>query len=153
MKNSLASRSIRHRSRSGFTLMEVLLVLAILGVISAMVVPQLMGRQQQAKIDATKLSIKSLEQALNLYRLDHGGEYPTSGEGLNVLITASSSDTKWKGPYLDNATSIPLDAWENPLQYQFPGQHHGADGKPDIWSYGPDKANNTADDIANWSTQ
>src|SRR5262249_39152139 len=105
-------KSIRRQSaRSGFTLMEVLLVLAILGVLMAMVVPGLMGRQKQANIDATKVSIHGLESGLKMYTLDHDGEYPTTNEGLDSLISAPSNDPKWKGPYLDKATSVPTDAW------------------------------------------
>lgn len=135
-------------SRAGFTLMEVLLVLAILGVIAAMVVPQFFGRQEQASIDATALSIKGIEQALKLYQLDHGGSYPTTNDGLQSLVTAQSNDPKWKGPYLDD---LPKDAWGKPFQYQYPPQHNTAAKKPDIWSSGLDQSNNTADDISNWS--
>lgn len=135
-------------SRAAFTLMEVLLVLAILGVIAAMVVPQFVGRQEQASIDATGVSIKGIEQALKLYQLDHGGSYPTTAEGLQVLVSAPSNDPKWKGPYLEE---LPKDAWGKPFQYQYPPQHNTAAKKPDIWSSGLDQSNNTGDDISNWS--
>jgi general secretion pathway protein G len=132
--------------------MEVLLVLAILGVIAAMVVPGLMGRQRQANIDATKLSIKGLEQSLKLYAVDHDGEYPTSAQGIEILLHSPGNDPKWKGPYVESSV-VPPDAWGNPLQYAFPGPNHPNGEKPDISSWGPDKQAGTDDDINNWSVQ
>lgn len=134
--------------RRGFTLMEVLLVLAILGVIMAMVLPQLLGRQKQANIDATKLSIRGLEQALDLYALDHDGEYPVTNVGLQALLAPAGNDNRWKGPYLKDTSTLPLDAWGNPMQYEYPGKYQ--QGKPDIWSWGPDKQSGSEDDISNW---
>lgn len=143
-------RNITQSRRRGFTLIEVLLVLAILGVIAAMVVPQLLGRQKKANIDAARLSITGLEQALDLYAVDHNGEYPTTGEGLESLLVAPNNDEKWNGPYLKDAGAIPVDPWGRPLQYEYPGQHHAQGSKPDISSGGPDKAFGTPDDITNW---
>lgn len=142
----------RQRPRlAGFTLIEVLLVLAIIGVIMAIAVPMLLGRQKQAYIDATKASISGLEQALKMYALDHDGEYPPTNLGLDALLTSPGNDPKWKGPYLDKGKQ-PADAWGNPLQYQYPGSKQGA-GLPDIFSPGPDKQPNTEDDINNWTTK
>lgn len=133
--------------RSGFTLMEVLLVLAILGVIMSMVVPRLLGRQQHANVDATRLSIRGVEQALKLYALDHGGLFPPSNEGLDILQNAPGQrDPRWRGPYLDQA---PLDAWGTPFTYQFPGRRNPKGY--DIVSVGPDRMPNTDDDIGNWA--
>lgn len=143
----------KRNQRLGFTLIEVLLVLAILGVIAAMVVPQLLGRQKKANIDATRLSITGLEQALELYAVDHSGEYPTTGEGLESLLTAPNNDEKWHGPYLKESKAVPVDAWGRPIQYEYPGQHNPNGSKPDISSGGPDKAFGTADDIVNWATK
>jgi len=151
-RGRMVKRCGRGRRRSGFTLMEVLLVLAILGVIAAMVVPGLMGRQRQANIDATKLSIKGLEGALKLYAVDHGDEFPTSAQGLDILLQSPGNDPKWKGPYLESG-SVPLDAWGNPFQYSYPGPNHPNGDKPDISSSGPDKTPNTDDDINNWTVQ
>lgn len=145
-------KQIQRRKRGGFTLIEVLLVLAILGVIAAMVVPQLLGRQQQANKDAAKLSITGLEQTLELYAVDHNGEFPTTGEGLEVLLVAPNNDEKWHGPYLKDGKKLPIDPWGRPLQYEYPGQHN-SQSKPDISSGGPDKAFGTADDIANWDSK
>lgn len=138
----------RRSRRSGFTLMEVLLVLAIIGVILAMVVPQLMGRRRVANVQASYASIKSLESALDLYRLDHNDQYPQTNEGLQVLV-ANPGNTQWKGPYLKDTTTLPLDAWNNPIQYQYPGSRNN-DDKPDIWSWGIDGQDGTDDDIGNW---
>ena len=94
------------RRRSGFTLMEVLLVLAIIGVIMTMVVPKVLGRQQHANADATKVSIGGLTQALKLYSLDHSGQFPVSAEGLNSLLKAPGArDPRWRGPYLEKSPS------------------------------------------------
>ena len=142
----------QRRQRRGFTLIEVLLVLAILGVIAAMVVPNLLGRQRQANIDAAKLSITNVEQTLDLYAVDHNGDYPTTAEGLEVLLVAPNNDEKWKGPYLKDVKAVPVDPWSRPLQYEYPGQHNG-NTKPDISSGGPDKAFGTADDITNWEAK
>jgi general secretion pathway protein G len=145
-------RQIRKRVvRSGFTLMEVLLVLAILGVLAAMVVPQLIGQQKKASIKATGLSISGLEDALGYYAQDHDGEFPPTGQGLEVLITPQPNDPNWSGPYLKNSKSLPLDAWGQPIQYEYPGQHQVNGQTPDLWSWGPDKVNGTPDDINNWS--
>ena len=135
------------RRRAGFTLMEVLLVLLILGVIAAMVVPRLLGSLKTANIQQTQASIKGLENALEYYAKDHGGEYPSTAEGLQALQFAPADDTSWtSGPYID---SQPLDAWKNPFQYAYPAQHN-TNGKPDIWSFGADKQDGTADDVTNW---
>lgn len=143
-------RQVRNNTRRGFTLIEVLLVLAILGVIAAMVVPQLLGKQKQALIDQTKLSIKSLENVLEHYGLHHDGEFPTTGEGLEVLINQPGNDDKWHGPYLKDVKTVPLDAWGKPFHYEHPGQHHPQGTAPDISSGGPDKVIGTNDDINNW---
>jgi len=133
--------------------MEVLLVLVIVAVLGAMVVPGLFGVQKQSYIDATKGSIKGLEQALKVYRMHHDGEFPTTSEGLEVLIQAPSNDTKWKGRYLDETATLPADAWGNPLHYEFPGSNHPQNDKPDIWSNGPDKQDGTEDDVNNWTIE
>lgn len=147
-KNALADNIVRRRkaSRAAFTLMEVLLVLGILGVIMAMVVPKVLGRQKYANIDATRVSIGGLSQALKLYSLDHAGDLPSAAEGLNVLLKQPArQDASWKGPYLEKE---PRDAWGQPLVYVSPGKHN-ADSF-DIVSAGPDHISGTVDDIGNW---
>lgn len=136
---------MKRSRRSAFTLMELLLVLAILLVIAGLVVPKLAGRQKSANIDATKVSIEGLQQAIQLYSIDHDGKTPTSSEGLTVLTQMMKKDPQWRGPYLDKE---PVDAWGGPFQYRCPGSHN-KDGF-DIISSGPDKTVGTEDDIGNW---
>ncbi len=147
MKNRLQARS--HCSkllRAAFTLIELLLVLAILGVIMSMVVPNLMGRQKYANIDATRASIKGAEQAVRMYALDHLGEYPNSTEGFQALVSSRANDGRWRGPYL---SALPQDAWGNALIYQAPGRRTNSEFE--IFSCGPDKLPGTEDDIGSWS--
>jgi general secretion pathway protein G len=132
--------------RGGFTLMEVLIVLAILAVIIGMVVPNLMKGRDKANIDAAKVQVKAVEDALDMYALDHDGEYPAAISGL----MQNPGDAKWKGPYF-RGNKMPADPWGNPIQYQNPGQHK-QDGAPDVWSMGKDKQSGTADDLTNWGT-
>lgn len=135
------------KTRNGFTLMEVLLVLGILGIIMAMVVPKVLGRQKYANIDATRISIGGLSQALKLYSLDHGGDFPSDSDGLVVLIRQpSKSDPAWKGPYLEQE---PKDAWGQVFVYKYPGTKN-ADSY-DISSAGPDHIHGTTDDLGNWN--
>jgi general secretion pathway protein G len=136
------------RLHRGFTLIEVLLVVAILGVIAAAVVPALIGRQADANAQVTKTSIKGLEQALKLYALDHDGEYLSGGkDALPQLAQASEYRGKKIKPYLDE---VPKDAWGEPLYYEFPSGKAGE--KPAIWSSGPNRQNEDGggDDITNW---
>lgn len=146
MNNLIARRLRGARARAGLTLLEVLLVLAILTVLAAMVVPSFLGRQKQANIDATRLSLQGLEHALRLYAIDHLEEYPTTAQGLQVLQTPSGNDRRWKGPYLEKR---PMDAWGRAFHYQFPGQRKR--GSFDLYSTGPDGVPETDDDITNWS--
>ncbi len=154
--NTSRQRSQIHRiaRRAGFTLLEVLLVLAILGVIAAMVVPNLLGRQQEAYVKATRTSISGLEGAVKLYASEHDGQFP-EGNAETVFQHLMSPETdqqtgKQRASYLEK---IPLDAWKNPLRYEYPatGNRTNPSGKPAIWSCGPDKQDDTADDVNNWS--
>jgi general secretion pathway protein G len=124
--------------------MELLIVLAIIGVIAAIAVPSFLGQQKKANVKATQASIHGLESALDYFATDHDGDYPTS---LDLLITNPGNDPKWSGPYLKGGR-LPLDAWGNELMYMFPAQNNV--DKPDIYSAGPDRQPNTADDVTNW---
>ncbi len=141
-------RSSRAR-RAAFTLLEVLIVLAIIGVIAAMVVPRLLGQQQQANIDATIGNIRGAESALELYAKDHFGSYPVASgneEVWTMLMTPEEVNGRRIGPWLEEPAK---DAWGRKLYYEYSG---GIDElKPKIWSVGPDGQNGTADDVNNWT--
>ncbi len=142
-------RKVGLSRRRGFTLLEVLLVIAILGILMSLVVPRLVGRQRQANVDATKLNIKSVGQVLKMYAIDHGGDFPTTGDGLTVLVERpNGNDEQWQGPYVDE---MPKDAWGNQFQYEYPGRHN-SDGF-DLASNGRDKTANTKDDLTNWKSE
>lgn len=133
----------------GFTLIEIMVVVAILGILAALVVPKIMGRPDEARIVAAKQDIATIKQALNLYRLDNQ-RYPTTEQSLQALVEKPTSGPipgNWKaGGYLER---LPKDPWGAPYQYLNPGVH----GEVDIFSLGADSAaggeGNDAD-IGSW---
>ena len=129
-------RSERRRARqAGFTLVEVLVVISIIGLIMGLVGPRVLNYLSDAKVKAAKIQIESFSSALDLYFLDTG-RYPSSTEGLTALMQRPSSASAWNGPYL-KGTVVPKDPWGTPYVYKAPG-----DRKPyDIMSYGPDGQN------------
>jgi general secretion pathway protein G len=147
MTSAKSRTTNRRRVRGGFTLMEVLIVLAILAVIIGLVVPNLMKGKARADNDAAKVQVKAVEDALEMYALDHDGDYPPT---ISALMTSPGADSKWKGPYF-KGNKAPADPWGNQIQYTHPGTHK-QDGSPDVWSMGKDKQSNTADDLHNWGT-
>nr|WP_267929672.1 type II secretion system major pseudopilin GspG [Paraburkholderia sp. ZP32-5] len=133
----------------GFTLIEIMVVIAILGILAALIVPKIMSRPDEARRVAAKQDIGSIMQAMNLYRLDNG-RYPTQDQGLRALVEKPATDpvpNNWKdGGYLER---LPVDPWGNPYQYLSPGTH----GDIDIFSFGADgKAGGEANDadIGSW---
>ncbi|MGC1273262.1 MAG: type II secretion system protein GspG, partial [Planctomycetaceae bacterium] len=136
-----------------FTLLEVLLVLAILGVIAAIVVPNLLGSQQKANVSQTKIGINNLENIMRMYAIDHDGTFPQGGqeEMLTALMQPKDRDGNEMKPYMDQQ---PKDAWARAFNYRYPGQNHpqGVD-KPDIWSNGQNGQNEdgSGDDVNNWT--
>lgn len=130
----------------GFTLVELMLVIIIIGVLVAMVAPRLAGRSQQAKEAAARADVNAhLSAALDLFEM-HNGRYPTTAEGLAALRAAPSGASDWKGPYLKRA--VPLDPWGKTYVYRSPGQNNREDY--DLFSIGPDGVEGTADDVTNW---
>jgi len=137
----------RHRATAGFTLVELLVVLAILGLIAAIAVPQTLGYLGRAKTKTASIQIDNLGAALDLYRLDVG-RYPDESEGLEALVTAPGNVNNWAGPYLKKETSL-LDPWERPYLYRFPGQN----GEYDLYSLGADGQEGGEDenrDVVSW---
>lgn len=118
----------------GFTLVEVMVVIVILGVLAALIVPKVMSRPDDARVAAAQQDITAMLEALQLYKLDNRA-YPTSEQGLAALVSApvvAPLPKAWKkGGYLHK---LPNDPWGNPYQYLSPGEH----GDVDIWSYGAD---------------
>lgn len=129
--------------KKAFTLIELMLVVIIIGVLSAMVVPRLAGRSEQARTQAAKTDINSsLPLALDLYEMDTGS-YPDSLENLRTRSGANTES--WHGPYLKKK---PLDPWGKEYIYRSPGEHNT--DSYDLYSAGKDGQPNTADDLVNW---
>src|SRR3972149_1710037 len=106
--------------RDGFTLIELMVVMIILGLLAALVVPRMFGRIGEAKKKAANAQIELFGTALDSFHLDVG-RYPTSAEGLDALITQVSGAEGWNGPYLKK-TEIPTDPWNNPYHFEAPGK-------------------------------
>ncbi len=119
-------------SRLGFTLLELLVVLVILGLLASLVGPQVLRQLSGSKTKTAALQIKELSTALDLYRLEVG-RYPSSSEGLSALISAPANARGWNGPYLTKK-NVPQDPWGNDYQYRAPGQQ----GEFDLFSLGAD---------------
>ncbi len=132
------------RYDQGFTLVELLVVLAILGLLALVAVPQVLGYLDNAKVGTAKSSIEGISSALDLYKADMGA-YPTTEQGLTALVAAPSGVAGWNGPYIKKPKSL-IDPWGHPFQYKFPGDH----GEYDIFSLGPSKQSANAPAIANW---
>ncbi|MDD5058213.1 MAG: type II secretion system major pseudopilin GspG [Sideroxydans sp.] len=133
----------------GFTLIEIMVVIVIIGVLAALIVPKVMSRPDEARATAARTDIASIVQALNLYKLDNH-RYPTTEQGLQALVTKPTIapvPENWKGNgYLER---VPKDAWGHPYQYLQPGLH----GDVDVMSYGADgeKGGEGSDaDIGSW---
>ena len=127
----VTQRPAGHRAQAGFTLIEIMVVVVILGILAAIVVPKVLDRPDQARATAARQDIGGLMQALKLYRLDHGS-YPTQNQGLKVLVErpANVSKGNWRS-YLER---LPNDPWGRPYNYLNPG----VNGEVDIFSLGAD---------------
>ena len=135
--------------RKGFTLIEIMVVVVILGILAAIVVPKIMSRPEQARLVKAKEDISSIGNALDLYKLDNGS-YPTTDQGLVALVQKPSADPvpmNWKSDgYLK---TVPVDPWNSPYQYLNPGNHSS---DYDLWSFGPGgKSTSQNNVIGNWN--
>lgn len=137
--------NIRSRS-TGFTLLELLVVMVIIGLLAGYVAPKYFSQIGKSQVKTAKAQIDSLEKALDQYRLDTG-RYPSTEQGLAALFTKPEGEAKWDGPYLRK--QVPTDPWDKPYVYKQPGEH----GDFDLLSYGNDGqpgGNGEAADITNW---
>jgi general secretion pathway protein G len=142
-----ASRRTRRSSERGYTLVEILVVITIIGLIMALVGPRVLNYLTESKAKTARIQIVSFGSALDLFYLD-AGRYPTSAEGLAVLVRPTAGITAWNGPYLKGGV-VPSDPWGKPYVYRSPGEH----GAYDVVSFGSDGqegGTGTAADITNW---
>jgi general secretion pathway protein G len=126
------SRNLHQRLQRGFTLLELIVVLVIIGVLATLIVPNVLGRADDARVTAAKTDVNHLMQALKLYRLDNQ-RYPSGAQGLTALVakpTDAPVPPNWR-PYVDK---LPADPWNRPYQYLNPGVH----GEVDVLSFGAD---------------
>jgi general secretion pathway protein G len=132
--------------QSGFSLLEVMVVLVIIGMIMSIVAPNIMGQQEEAALDKARLDIQQLESAMNMYKLKNKA-YPSTEQGLEALVTKTSIEpVPARFPEEGFISKLPEDPWGNPYQLVSPGEM----GKIDIFSMGPDGEAGTEDDIGNW---
>lgn len=132
---------------AGFTLLELLVVLAIMGLLAAIVAPQVLKYLGSSRTQTAKVQIQNVSSALELFKLDVG-RYPTQEEGLGALVTAPSTAPGWNGPYLQKSTAL-IDPWGQAYLWRNPGQH----GEVDIYTLGSDKAEGgtgEARDVGSW---
>jgi general secretion pathway protein G len=136
------------RPSAGFTLIEVMVVVVILGILAAVVVPKIMDNPEKARITKAKQDIRAMESALDLYKLDNY-TYPSTDQGLDALASKPGGTPEPKN-YKDGGyvRKVPLDPWQNPYQYLNPG----ANADIDIFSLGPDQQP-SEDDIGNWNIE
>jgi len=140
---SSQTRSLRHR---GFTLLELLVVMVIIGLLAGYVGPKYFAQIGKSEAKTAKAQIEALGKALDQYRLDTGS-YPSTEQGLAVLNAPPADGSRWHGPYLQKA--LPQDPWGKAYQYRSPGEH----GDYDLWSFGKDGqlgGTEEAADIVSW---
>ncbi len=130
--------------KTGFTLIELMLVVIIISALAAMVLPRLAGRSEQARVAAASADVRAnISTALKLYELDNG-QFPVTSDGLKALLSKPSSASNWNGPYLEKE---PIDPWGKTYEYKSPGTHRPQDY--DLYSLGKDGIE-SEDDVKNW---
>ena len=139
----------KHRAgkASGFTLLELLVVMVIIGLLAGFVAPRYFAQVGKSQVKVARAQVDALDKALDQFRLDVG-RYPTTEEGLQVLVTQPNGEAAWAGPYLKKG--VPADPWGRPYVYQQPGAHTG---DFDLFSYGKDGragGNGEDADVTNW---
>jgi general secretion pathway protein G len=133
MKNAASRQKLHARPReAGFSLIEMLVVLALIGLITALIGPQVVGYLGDAKEDAAKAEISNIETSLDLFKLDVG-RYPNEREGLAALVERPAGLPHWHGPYLKHA-QLPADPWGHAYVFRIPGKHEAYD----LYTLGPD---------------
>lgn len=120
------------QQQRGFTLLELLVVMVIIGLLVGYVAPRYFAQLGKSEINAAQAQIDALETALDIYRLDMGA-YPDQDKGLQALVEPAENNPRWRGPYLEK--TIPLDPWGQPYQYRIPGER----GEYDLFSFGKDR--------------
>jgi len=146
-RRTTAGQLVKQDDR-GFTLVEILVVITIIGLIMGLIGPRVLNYLTESKAKAARIQIESLGSALDLYFLDNG-RYPNNAEGINALVQRPPSAQAWNGPYLKGGV-LPVDPWGKPYMYRSPGQH----GAYDLSSYGADGqegGTGAAADVTNWT--
>jgi general secretion pathway protein G len=126
--------SVRRRRDAGFTLLEMLVVLAIMGLLAAIIAPQVLKYLGSSRTQTAKVQIQNIDAALQLFRLDVG-RFPTQEEGLSAMVSAPPTAAGWNGPYLQKPSAL-IDPWGSPYLYKTPGRH----AEVDVYTLGSDKA-------------
>ena len=143
--NHSKPNQIKRTRTRGFTLVEMLLVVAIIGILAALVIPKIAGKSEAARVTAAQTDIRAgIKSALDQFEIDNG-YYPKS---LNDLLQQPNGVKNWHGPYFD-PPQLPVDPWGNPYVYVAPGRHNP--NGYDLSSVGPDGKAGTDDDIGNWT--